>query len=125
MRVVECGDAGDWLFLVFAFFMHFITESQAERRDLADIVTGLLFEYASTPRFRLEVTSEDVLTDDLLDVALQNLQEYGAHNVDVVLTIMQRYIKDSDISIKTHFASHQLPLTSRHSLTLRFAWLLQ
>ena len=108
MRVVECGGAGDCLFLVFAFFMHFsIPESQAERRDLADIVRGLLFEFASTPRFRLEVTSEDVLTDDLLDVALQNLQESGAINVDGVLTIMQRYVKDSGISIKTHLASHE------------------
>ena len=108
MRVVECGGAGDCLFLVFAFFMHFSTpESQAERRDLANIVRGLLFEFASTPRFRLEVTSEDVLTDDLLDVALQNLQESGAINVDGVLTIMQRYVKDSGISIKTHFASHE------------------
>jgi hypothetical protein len=40
-------------------------------------------------------------------VALQNLQESGAHNVDGVLTMMQRYVKDSGISIKTHFASHQ------------------
>jgi len=88
--------------------MHFsIPESQAERRDLADIVRGLLFEFASTPRFRLEVTSEDLLTDDLLDVALQNLQESGAINVDGVLTIMQRYVKDSGISIKMHFASHE------------------
>ncbi len=108
MRVVECGGAGDCLFLVFAFFMHLsIPEPQAERRDLADSVRGLLFEFASTPRFRLEVTSEDVLTDDLLDVALQNLQESGSHNVDGVLTIMQLYIKDSGISIKTHLASHQ------------------
>jgi hypothetical protein len=108
MRVVECGGAGDCLFLVFAFFMYFSTpESQAERRALADIVRGLLFGFASTPRFRLEVTSEDVLTDDLLDVALQNLQESGAINVDGVLTIMQRYVKDSGISIKTHFASHE------------------
>jgi hypothetical protein len=43
MRVVERGGAGDCLFLVFAFFMHF-----------------------SIPEFRLEVISEDVLlTDDL------------------------------------------------------------
>jgi hypothetical protein len=60
-----------------------------------------------TKKFRLEVTSEDVLTDDLLDLALQNLQESGALNVDGALTIMQRYVKDSGISIKTHFASHQ------------------
>jgi hypothetical protein len=49
-------------------------------------------------------------TTRLLVVALQNLQESGAHNVDGVLTIMQRYVKDSGISIKTHthFAgSHQ------------------
>ncbi len=48
-----------------------------------------------------------MLTDDPRDVALQNLQESSAHNVDRVLTIMQRYIKDSGISIKTHLASHQ------------------
>jgi hypothetical protein len=108
MRVVECGGTVDCIFLVFAFFMRFsIPASQAERRVLADLVRSLLFDYASAPRFRLEVTTEDVLTDDLLDVALQNLQESGAHNVDGVLTIMQRYIKDSGISIKTHFASHQ------------------
>jgi hypothetical protein len=94
--------------LVFAFFMCFsIPAPQAERRDLAVIVRGLLFDYASTPRFRREVTSEDALTNDLIDLALQNLQESGAHNVDGVLTFMQRYIKDSGISIKTHFASHQ------------------
>jgi hypothetical protein len=68
----ECCGAGDCFFLVFGFFMHFsIPESQAERRVLADIVRGLFFENASTPR--------SVLTDDLLDVALQNLQESSAH----------------------------------------------
>jgi hypothetical protein len=40
-------------------------------------------------------------------VALQNLQESGVDNEDGVLTIMQRYVKDSGISIKTHFASHE------------------
>ncbi len=48
-----------------------------------------------------------MVTDDLLDMALQNLEDSGALNVDGVLTIMQRYIKDSGISIRTHFALHQ------------------
>jgi hypothetical protein len=38
--------------------------------SLADRVKSLLSDYASTPCFRLEVTTEDVLTDDLLDMTL-------------------------------------------------------
>jgi hypothetical protein len=51
--------------------------SQAERRVLADLVKNLLSDYASTPSSRREVTTEDVLTDDILDMGLQNLQESG------------------------------------------------
>jgi len=68
---------------------------------------SLLYTFASTSSFRLEVTSDDARPDELLDKALQNLKEPGSPNVDGVLTVMQRYIKDCGISIKTHFVPHQ------------------
>jgi hypothetical protein len=101
MRVVECGAAGDCLFLVFAFFIDFeIPAPLDERRVLANSMRSLLYAFASTSSFRHEDTSDDALSDELLDNALQNLKEPGSPNVDGVLTIMQRYIRDSGISTR-------------------------
>jgi len=85
MRVVECGAAGDCLFLVFAFFMDFeIPAPLDDRRVLANSMRSLLYTFASTSSFRLEVTSDDALSDELLDNALQNLKEPGSPDVDGV-----------------------------------------
>jgi hypothetical protein len=103
LRVVEFGGAGDCLFLVFALFMLLsISASQAEHRVLADNPLVHLRQYSFTSEAKSLLKIRSLST---IPLTLPDLQESGADVPDGVHTIMRWSIKDSGISIKTHFAS--------------------